>query len=96
MLCMLGSTTRVEATTPALLALHPLPATHLPPSASWPDGLNRRRHLWKVIMRSRLQRDQLAWSELQLLPRHRLDPANGRGAAGRPTGRYLAAASGWS
>ena len=43
MLCMLGSTTRVGATAPALLALHPLPATHLPPSASWPDGLNRRR-----------------------------------------------------
>ena len=40
---MLGSTPRVGPTTPALLALHPLPATHLPPSASWPDGLNRRR-----------------------------------------------------
>ena len=40
---MLGSTPRVGPTTPPLLALHPLPATHLPPSASWPDGLNRRR-----------------------------------------------------
>ena len=40
---MLGSTPRVGPTTPPLMALHPLPATHLPPSASWPDGLNRRR-----------------------------------------------------
>ena len=50
----------------------------------------------KVILRSRLQRDQLAWSELQLLPRHRLDPANGREAAGRRTGRCRAAAPGRS
>ena len=40
---MLGSTPRVGPTTPALLGLHPLPATHLPQSPSWPEGLRRRR-----------------------------------------------------
>ena len=40
---MLGSTPRVGPTTPALLSPHPLPATHLPPSPSWPAGLRRRR-----------------------------------------------------
>jgi hypothetical protein len=40
---MLGSTPRVGPTTPALLSPQPLPATHLPPSASWPTGLRRRR-----------------------------------------------------
>ena len=52
--------------------------------------------VWKVIMRSRLQRDQLARSERQLLRRHRIDPADGREAAGRRTGRCRAAAPGRS
>ena len=62
MLCMLGSTTRVGPTTPALLALHPLPATHLPPSASWPNGLRRRRlegHHW-IAPPARLARPEQA------------------------------------
>ena len=52
--------------------------------------------VWKVILRSRLPRDQLARSELQLLPRHRLEPANGREAAGRRSSPCRAAAPGRS
>ena len=40
---MLGSTTRVGPTTPALVTLHSLPTAHPPPSASWPRRPRRRR-----------------------------------------------------
>ena len=40
---MLGSTTRVGPTTPALVTLHSLPTAHTPPSASWPRRPRRRR-----------------------------------------------------
>ena len=40
---MLGSTTRVGPTTPALVTLHSLPTAHSPPSASWPRRPWRRR-----------------------------------------------------
>ena len=92
---MLGSTPRVGPTTPPLLglqvpSLQPIPH-HQQVGLGGLGGV-----VWKVMMRSRLPRDQLAMSERQLLPRHRLDPASGREAAGRRTSPCRAAARGRS